>query len=51
MRVGDMADLVRAIGGVGQTVGALSAGELRVDRESRGDGYDAGYFPSAERCF
>ena len=37
VRIGDVSHLIRSICGVGQTVAALSAGELRVDRQRLAD--------------
>src|SRR5580704_14174260 len=48
VRVADGSDLIRSVGRVGQAVAALSAGELRIDRQAGCDGHDARDFPATE---
>src|ERR1700760_1044656 len=42
------ADLVRAIGGIRQTITALAASQLRVNRQSGRHRHDPGYLPSSK---
>jgi len=48
VRIREVADLIRPIGGVGQTVATLAARQLWIDWHSGSDGHDTGDFPSAD---
>src|SRR6202012_4978105 len=48
VRVADRSDLIGTVRGIRQAVAALSAGELRIDRQAGCYGHDTRDFPAAE---
>ena len=51
VRIGDVPDLIRTVRGVRQTVTALAAGELGIDRQAGGERHDSRDFPATQRRF